>query len=133
MKNINRINQGSLIAFVFFLLVSIWQPANTYAQGAAQTKTTYKVTFVELGSVRCVPCIKMQPIVKSIETKYSSQVNVIFHDVWTPDGKEAVKQYTFHVIPTQLFLDEKGKEYFRHEGFFSEEEIVKVLQQKGVK
>ncbi|MDZ7650917.1 MAG: thioredoxin family protein [Cytophagales bacterium] len=92
----------------------------------------YKVTFIELGSVRCIPCIKMQPIIKSIETNYANQVNVVFHDVWTPEGKEAAKQYTFNVIPTQLFLDKDGKEYFRHEGFFPEEELIKILQQKGV-
>jgi len=36
-------------------------------------------------------------------------------------------------IPTQVFLDENGKEFFRHEGFFSEEEIIKVLITKGIK
>ena len=99
---------------------------------AKQDTSLFKVTFIELGSVRCIPCIKMQPVIKSIENKYGNQVNVVFHDVWTPEGKEAAKQYTFNVIPTQLFFDENGKEYFRHEGFFPEDELVKVLQQKGV-
>ena len=53
-----------------------------------KTETKFKVTFIELGSVRCIPCKKMQPVIKSIEEKYSKQVNVIFYDVWTPDGKE---------------------------------------------
>jgi len=60
-------------------------------------------------------------------------VKVVFYDVWTPEGKEAAKQYEFYAIPTQLFFDENGKEYFRHEGFFPEDELIKVLQQKGVK
>ncbi len=98
-----------------------------------QDTSKYKVTFIELGSVRCIPCIKMQPIIKSIETNYANQVHVVFHDVWTPEGKEAAKQYTFNVIPTQLFLDKNEKEYFRHEGFFPEEELVKILKLKGVK
>ena len=37
------------------------------------------------------------------------------------------------VIPTQIFLDKEGKEYFRHEGFFPKEELVNILKQKGVK
>jgi hypothetical protein len=32
-----------------------------------------------------------------------------------------------------VFLDETGKEYYRHIGFFPEEDLVKILQMKGVK
>jgi len=96
-------------------------------------KTTYKVTFIELGSVRCIPCQQMQPIMKSIEQKYGTQVKVVFHDVWTEAGAPYAKQYGIEAIPTQVFLDKDGKEYFRHVGFFPEEELIKVLNQKGVK
>jgi len=93
----------------------------------------YKVTFIELGSVRCIPCQQMQPVMKSIETKYGKEVKVDFHDVWTDAGKPYGVKYGIEAIPTQVFLDETGKEYYRHVGFFPEEELVKVLQQKGVK
>lgn len=96
-------------------------------------KTKYKVTFIELGSVRCIPCKQMQPIMKSIEEKYGKQVKVVFYDVWTEAGAPYGKQYGIEAIPTQVFLDKDGKEYFRHLGFFPEEELVKVLKQKGVK
>lgn len=92
----------------------------------------YKVTFIELGSVRCIPCQEMQPIMKSIEEKYGSQVKVVFYDVWTPIGKPMADKYNVQLIPTQVFLDENGREFFRHEGFFPEEELVKVLKNKGV-
>jgi thioredoxin 1 len=134
MKNCCSINRIHLLALGVFLVLNIWQPVNTWAQGNAQTNPSYKVTFIELGSVRCVPCIKMQSVIKSIEDKYGSEVKVVFHDVWTPEGKEAAKKYTFNVIPTtQLFLDKDGKEYFRHEDYFPEDELIKVLKQKGVK
>ena len=92
----------------------------------------YKVTFIELGSVRCIPCKQMQTVMKAIEKKYGSQVKVVFHDVWTEKGKPFGTKYGITAIPTQVFLDESGKEYFRHEGYFPEEELVKVLYQKGV-
>ena len=98
-----------------------------------QEEGKYKVTFIELGSVRCIPCQKMQPIMKSIEEKYPEQVNVVFHDIWTSEGKPYANKYNVKVIPTQVFLDENGKEYFRHEGFFPEKELVKVLKKNGVK
>lgn len=93
---------------------------------------TKKVTFYELGSVRCIPCIKMQPVIKSIEEKYGDQVEVIFYDVWTKEGKEAAKNFTFNSIPTQIFVDKNGKEFFRHVGYFSEKEIEAVLAKKGI-
>jgi len=37
------------------------------------------------------------------------------------------------VIPTQVFLDESGKEFFRHQGFFPKDEIEKLLVEKGLK
>lgn len=93
----------------------------------------YKVTFIELGSVRCIPCQQMQAVMKSIETKYGKEVKIDFHDIWTEAGKPYGVKYGIEAIPTQVFLDETGKEYYRHVGFFPEEELVKVLQQKGVK
>jgi thioredoxin 1 len=92
-----------------------------------------KVTFVELGSVRCIPCKKMQPIMEEIKKEYEGQVKVVFHDVWTEEGRPFAYQFRIRVIPTQVFLDKDGNEYFRHEGFFPKEELVKILKQKGVK
>lgn len=92
-----------------------------------------KVTFVELGSVRCIPCKKMMPIMEQIKKEYKGQVKVVFHDVWTAEGKPYARKYKIKLIPTQVFLDKNGKEYFRHVGFFPKEELVKVLKQQGVK
>lgn len=98
-----------------------------------EAKHTRKVTFVELGSVKCIPCRMMQPIMDDIKKEYADQVNVVFHDVWTSEGREHGMKYNIRVIPTQVFLDADGKEYYRHEGYFPKEELVEVLKQKGVK
>lgn len=97
-----------------------------------QKEENIKVTFVELGSVRCIPCKKMVPIMEAIEKEYAGQVKVVFHDVWTPEGKPFAAKYRIQVIPTQVFLDKEGNEFFRHVGFFPKEELVKILKQKGV-
>jgi len=91
-----------------------------------------KVTFVELGSVNCIPCRQMQPVMKAIEKKYGDQINVVFYDVWKPDQRKYAEEYRIKLIPTQVFLDEHGKEFFRHEGFFPEAEIDKVLEKQGL-
>lgn len=91
-----------------------------------------KVTFIELGSVKCIPCKAMQPIMKEIEEEYQDEVKVVFHDVWTDEGRPYSRKYKIRVIPTQVFLDKNGNEYFRHEGFFPKEEVVKILKMEGV-
>ncbi len=91
-----------------------------------------KITFIELGSVNCIPCKKMQPVMKAIEQKYGEKVKVVFYDVWTPEQKPFGRKYGVRLIPTQVFLDENGKEFFRHEGFFPEEEIHKIFKERGV-
>ncbi len=114
----------------FVLLVIILLSINISAQN---DNVKYKVTFVELGSVNCIPCKQMQPVMKAIEEKYGDQVKVIFYDVWKDDQKKYAKQYGIKLIPTQVFLDANGKEFHRHEGFYPEAEIDKILKGKGLK
>ncbi len=90
---------------------------------AATTKA--KVTFVELGSVNCIPCKAMQPVMKDLEEEFGEQIEIVFYDVWK-DNTPA-RQYGIRVIPTQVFLDESGQEFHRHEGFYPKEEIEKLL------
>ena len=112
------------------LLVVILLSINISAQN---NDAKQKITFVELGSVNCIPCKQMQPVMKAIEEKYGEQVKVIFYDVWKDDQKKYAQQYGIKLIPTQVFLDSNGKEFHRHEGFYPESEIDKILQGKGLK
>jgi len=105
---------------------------------AAQSRTPVKytgpvkVTFIELGSVNCIPCKMMQPVMRQIEESYPGQVKVVFYDVWTEQGQPFGVKYGIRAIPTQVFLDAKGAEYYRHAGYFPFEEIDKILKMKGV-
>lgn len=118
----------SIIPF-FILFIGF----NSPLQAQKENHTKPKVTFIELGSVNCIPCKQMQPVMKSVEEKYGTQVKVVFYDVWKEDQKHYATKFGIKLIPTQVFLDEKGKEFFRHEGFYPETEIDKLLQKKGFK
>jgi thioredoxin 1 len=91
-----------------------------------------KVTFIELGSDRCIPCRMMQPVLKTIRERYGAEVDVVFHDVWTEQGRPYAERFNVRVIPTQVFLDAEGKEFHRHEGYYPENEIIGILKSKGV-
>lgn len=104
-------------------------------ESAVKPKKTVmpSVTFVEIGAARCIPCKAMQPIMKEVAEQYKGQVIVIFHDVWTQQGRIDSEKYNIRVIPTQVFLDKDGNEYYRHEGYFPKEGVVRVLKMGGVK
>lgn len=70
---------------------------------------------------------------ENIEKKYGEQVKVIFYDVWTQEQRPYADKYGIKLIPTQVFIDENGKEFHRHEGFYPEAEIDKILKEKGLK
>jgi len=90
----------------------------------------HKVTFIELGADRCIPCKEMQPIMKEIAEEYAERIQVVFYDVWK-DPKPA-RHYRIQLIPTQVFIDQNGKEIFRHVGLFPKEEILQMLKEMGI-
>lgn len=67
-----------------------------------------------------------------IEKEYAGKVKVVFHDVWTNEGRKYGKEYGIRLIPTQVFLDKEGNEIARHQGFFPKEKIVALFEENGV-
>lgn len=129
----------TLVLFAGFLVAACGEqksqsqtaPANSAAQH--RSNGVAKITFVELGSVNCVPCRAMQPVMHSIAQKYGEQIQVVFYDVWTPAQQHYARDFNIRLIPTQVFLDQNGNEILRHQGFFAEEEIDRFLQTQGLK
>ncbi|MDB4303768.1 thioredoxin family protein [Desulfosarcina sp.] len=122
-----------LAGIIFLSLTGCSEAKNTTDLRAQDVPTgTEQITFVELGSVKCIPCKQMQPIMDEIEEQYAGKVKVVFHDVWSKDGKPYGKEYGIRLIPTQVFLDKEGNEVARHEGFFPKAEIEKILADNGV-
>ncbi len=126
-------NLLSIIILMIFVFVQGCDAQSKDNKTNTTNTSKTKVTFIELGSVNCIPCKMMQPVMKNIEKKYTEQVKVVFYDVWTQEQKKYAQEYNIKLIPTQVFLDENGKEFFRHEGFYPEAEIDKILQGKGLK
>jgi thiol-disulfide isomerase/thioredoxin len=91
----------------------------------------YKVTFIEIGADRCIPCRKMQPIMKEVAAEFPEDVQVVFYDVWKDPAPG--REYGIQLIPTQVFIDANGREVDRHVGFFAKEELVAVLIKQGAK
>lgn len=118
------------------MLAALLLQISSYAAPASKktsAETSPTITLIELGSVKCVPCRMMQPILDEIEKEYAGKVKVVFYDVWTKEGRPYAEKYRISMIPVQVFLDKDGKEFYRHVGFFPKDEIEKIFSLKGIK
>jgi len=89
-----------------------------------------KVVMLELGSVGCIPCEQMKPVMEKLRTNYKGKLEVVFIDV-RRDGENG-RKFGVTMIPTQVFLDRTGKEFHRHIGFYAYDEIAYVLRKAGL-
>ena len=125
--NYSKVIVGSLC--ILFLL-SFAVPAILFA-AAAEAPVKGMVTLVDLGARECIPCKMMAPILEKLEKVYAGRAAVIFFDVWKDQAP--ARRFGIRTIPTQIFFDKQGRETYRHEGFLSEEAIVRRLKDMGVK
>lgn len=85
--------------------------------------------LIDVGADKCIPCIKMAPILEQLKDDFSGQLDVQFIDAWK--HRDEAKNYGIRMIPTQIFLSADGKELYRHTGFFAREDILEKWQALG--
>ena len=96
-----------------------------------KARASGRASLVDFGSIGCVPCDMMAPILETLREKYNGKVNVLFIHA----GEEPIlaSRYGVQSIPVQIFFDKTGKEVFRHVGFFAQEQIEGKLSEMRVK
>ena len=110
------------------ILLAIVLAAVAAAAGAAEKPPLPRL--LELGSDKCIPCKAMAPILAELKKDFAGRLEVGFIDVWK--NKDAAEKHGIKIIPTQIFFDATGKERFRHEGFFSKDDILAKWKELGV-
>lgn len=103
--------------------------APTALSGQSKPPTAALPKLVDLGAGKCIPCKAMAPILEELDRTYAGHFQVQFIDVW--ENRSAGEAYGIRTIPTQIFFDAQGKELFRHEGFFSREDILGTWKRLG--
>ncbi len=106
------------------------QPATENPGPSGQPKPAVLPRLVDLGADKCVPCKMMAPILEQLKEEHKGRFEVDFIDVWKDPA--AGRSWRIRVIPTQIFFDRPGEELYRHEGFFSKEDILKKWKELGV-
>jgi thioredoxin 1 len=112
-----------------FLAMTFFSPA-ARAEEPSEVPVPGKVTMVDIGAKKCIPCKMMAPIMEELEKEYKDRAAIIFIDVW--ENPQAGRKYGIQLIPTQIFYTAEGKEVSRHEGFMDKAAIVAELEKLGV-
>lgn len=120
------------IPAIFAIGIPELQAQETQPSSSSATATPHAITLIEFGSVSCIPCKRMQPILQKISETYGDKIHVLFYDLAKPENQLYAKKLRIRVMPTQIFLDNTQQEIFRHEGYFSEQQIQKVLARHGL-
>ncbi len=86
--------------------------------------------LLDFGRGKCIPCKAMAPILKELSDEYKDRVIIKIIEIDQESGLTRANR--IRLIPTQIFLDGKNQEVFRHEGFMSKEDIKKVFVNMGI-
>lgn len=89
---------------------------------------SYEITFLEFGSTGCSACKRMEKVMQKIQELYPAKVNVVFINVTKKENHDLLRFYGIAVIPTQVLLDKTGREFFRHTGVISSDELRMHLE-----
>jgi len=119
-----------LAVFIVILSLTGCSQANDVDNVLAQAKKDGKAVMLELGSVGCIPCEQMKPVMDKLRSGYKDKLEVYFVDVKRDNA--AGRRFGVYMIPTQVFLDKSGKEFHRHIGFYAYDEITPVLKKAGL-
>lgn len=103
---------------------------NDASDTADVEKKTALPKLLDLGAGTCIPCKMMEPILEELTKEYAGKLDVQFIDV--RKDPDAGRKYGTKLIPTQIFFDASGKELFRHEGFYSREDILNKWKELGI-
>jgi thioredoxin 1 len=95
-----------------------------------QAKAERKLVMLELSSATCSTCKRMQPYLAQIKEEYPNKVAIKIIDIAIKT--EIAKKFQVTAIPTQIFIDKEGKQYFKHVGYLSKSDILKIFKQKGL-
>lgn len=87
--------------------------------------------LAEFGHNQCIPCKQMAPILEELTKEYKGKLIVKVVDVY--ERNDLALRYRIRLIPTQIFFNSQGKEYYRHEGFFEKHLIIQRLSEMGIK
>lgn len=116
--------------------MNAWRAASKPVEGVSQEKQLTLADFqamvpatgiclVDVGAKWCPPCVKLEPVLKEIETELAGKVKLVRIDAGTQAG--LMKELGVTGLPG-LLVYKNGQQTWKHEGIATKDELLKQLQ-----
>ncbi len=112
------------------------EPAPRPIDAGSDSKVTMlssgKPTLLEFTRDHCLPCQIMAPWVAAIRKKYAAGLNVVEINVDRPENKTFQKFFKVRSIPSQIYLDARGRVVESHAGLATLKDMEGALKKNGL-
>lgn len=119
---------------VFFLFITFFSGCqsqqnsdnskNRVALESVKSKMGKEAMVLEIGSKSCTTCIKMKKTIDAMHEK-NPALPIYIIDVY--DDMSVFSFFKLQVIPTQIVLNKRGEELYRHMGELSTHELQSLV------
>jgi thioredoxin 1 len=114
---------GKLIIMMLALLLA----AGLLPAQAQETQPlAVRPEILEFGRKLCPVCLETELAIRAVQDRYPGQFVVRFLHV--DEQPELFRHYRVVFVPTQIFLDARGKQVFRHDGAYKPDQLEKRLR-----
>jgi len=98
-------------------------PARAQAPGVPQVLPK----ILEFDRKNCPVCRASELVILAVKDRYPGQF--VVQKLYIDEEEFLFRRYKVAIVPTQVFLDATGKEVYRHEGVFKQEEFIRKLRE----
>jgi len=125
MKNFSIITLIFVIPLVAYMVLS-----KPDASMASKSAGANKPKIVKFTSLMCLDCKKLSGVMKEIYPKYSNKITLVEVQVQNEDEftKQQVEKYNITLVPTLVFINSKGKQVSKTEGFIEKDKLDKMMK-----
>ncbi|MBP7792756.1 MAG: thioredoxin family protein [Candidatus Goldbacteria bacterium] len=91
-----------------------------------------KVTLIEImSSSSCEECVTTyKPMVDELKKEFTKDVKFLIYDTGTDEGVKMANKYGVTKLPTFIFLDKEGVEYFRMKDIIIKDAMAAIINAK---
>jgi len=106
----------------------IFADSTDYLYNYKKSGKGHKYTLLEFSGAGCAVCRRMEKVLTELNESHGREINIVFYEMTKPNGLQWGKYFGVVMIPTQVILNNEGKELFRSTGFISKDDILEKIQ-----
>ncbi|MDZ5254727.1 thioredoxin family protein [Clostridium sp. LIBA-8841] len=90
-------------------------------------------TIIMFKTDTCPYCVEMQKELSNVAKDRKGAFNIYYARLEEDKNMDLAYKYGANVVPTTVFLDKDGKEFYTHQGLMRASSIETILNSLGVK